>query len=91
MGMFSIGGGKQILKNKGNIRLNIRDPFYIMSFKGMTDLGKGVTYIHNYWDNRRVVLTFTYRFGKANGQQQRRRSSAAEDEQNRVNVGGGQQ
>ena len=90
MGFFSLGGGKQILKNKGTIRINLRDPFYIMSFKGMTDLDKGVLRIHNYWDNRRAVITFTYRFGKANGQQQRRRSSAS-DEQNRVNIGGGQQ
>lgn len=89
MGFFSLGGGKQILKNKGTIRLNLRDPFYVMSFRGTTDLDKGVLRIHNYWDNRRAVITFTYRFGKANGQQPRRRPSV--DEQNRISTGGGQQ
>ncbi|HVX50698.1 MAG TPA: TonB-dependent receptor [Chitinophagaceae bacterium] len=91
MGMFSIGAGKQVLKNKGTIRLNIRDPFYIMRFNGITDMDKFTANIHSVWDNRRLILTFTYRFGKSTGQPQRKKPTAAEEEQNRVNVGGGQQ
>lgn len=91
MGMFSVGGGKKILKDKGSVRLNLRDPFYLMSFRGSTDLNKGYTQIHSYWDNRRAIITFTYRFGKANGQAPRRRTTGADDEKNRVNTGGGQQ
>ncbi|HNP24337.1 MAG TPA: TonB-dependent receptor [Panacibacter sp.] len=91
MGMFSLGGSKKILKEKGAVRINVRDPFYLMSFRGSTDLDKGYTQIHSYWDNRRVILTFTYRFGKTSGQQSRRRSTGAEDEQNRMNLGNGQQ
>jgi outer membrane receptor protein involved in Fe transport len=90
MGMFSVGGGKKILKDKGSIRLNLRDPFYLMSFRGSTDLSKGYTQIHSYWDNRRAIITFTYRFGKANGQATRRRTTGADDEKNRVNTGGQQ-
>ncbi len=86
MGMFSIGGGKQVLKTKGTIKLNIRDPFYLMSFKGTTDLNKGVANIHSKWDNRRAIITFTYRFGKTAGQE-RKRNSAADDEKNRMNTG----
>jgi outer membrane receptor protein involved in Fe transport len=89
-GMFSLGGGKQILKTKGTIKINVRDPLYIMRFNGTTDLNKGVTQIHTAWDNRRLIFTFTYRFGKTSGQQPRRRSSGADDEQNRVNRGGQQ-
>lgn len=84
MGMFALGAGKQILKNKGTIRLNIRDPFYILSFRGYTDLNKSLTNIHAYWDNRRAIFSFTYRFGKTNDQQQRKRGSAADDEKNRI-------
>ena len=91
MGFFSLGGGKQILKSKGTVRINIRDPFYVMRFKGESDLNHGLTQVHSVWDNRRVVFTFTYRFGKANGQQPRKRSTGADDEQNRVKTGGGQQ
>ena len=61
-----------------------------MRFNGSTDLNKGVTQIHTAWDNRRLIFTFTYRFGKTTGQQPRKRSSGADDEQNRVNTGGQQ-
>lgn len=92
MGMFSIGAGKQVLKSKGTIRLNLRDPFYIMRFNGTTDMDGFTARIHNRWDNRRVILTFTYRFGKNISQpQQRKTPTAAEDEQNRVKAGGGNQ
>ncbi|MGI8950947.1 MAG: TonB-dependent receptor domain-containing protein [Chitinophagaceae bacterium] len=90
MGMFSFGGGKKILKDKGSIRINIRDPFYLAHFKGSTDLNQSFTQIKSYWDNRRAIITFNYRFGKTNGQQTHH-NSAAEDEQNRVKVGNNQQ
>lgn len=90
MGMFSLGGGKKILKDKGTIRFNLRDPFYLMSFRGSTDLDKGYTQIHSYWDNRRAIITFTYRFGKANNPAPRRRTTGADDEKSRVNTGGQQ-
>ena len=90
MGFFSMGVTKQVLKNKGSVRLNLRDPFYLMSFKGETDMDKGLTQIHSYWDNRRMIFTFTYRFGKNLEQQQRRRHSGADDEKNRINTGGQQ-
>jgi len=89
-GMFSFGGSKQVLKSKGTIKLNVRDPLYIMRFNGSTDLNKGVTQIHTAWDNRRLIFTFTYRFGKTNGSQPRKRPSSADDEQNRINTGGQQ-
>jgi outer membrane receptor protein involved in Fe transport len=91
MGMFAIGGSKSILKNKGSVKLNVRDPFWLMHFKGTTDLNGFVANINSKWDNRRYIVTFVYRFGKANAQQQRRRTTGAEEEQNRVNTGGGHQ
>ena len=63
------------------------------SFEGLratSNVNNGVTVINNKWDNRRFTLTFTYRFGKTNGQQPRHRNSASEDEQNRVKSGGQQ-
>ena len=91
MGMFSLGGGKQILKNKGTIRLNLRDPFYLLSFRGYTDLNKSLTTVHSYWDNRRAIISFTYRFGGTNDQPQRKRGSAADEEKNRIGGGGNNQ
>ncbi len=89
IGMFSLGGSKSILKNKATVKVNVRDPFYLMHFNGTTDLNGFVADIHSKWDNRRLIFTFVYRFGKTNGQQQQRRKTGAEEEQNRVNTGGG--
>ncbi len=91
LGMFALGGSKSVLKNKGSIKVNVRDPFWLMHFNGTTELNGFIADIKSKWDNRRYILTFVYRFGKANGQQQRRRTTGAEDEQNRVNTGGGRQ
>ena len=89
-GMFSLGGARQIWKGKGSLKLNLRDPFYLMNFTSHTDLDKGLTYSHSVWDNRRIIMTLVYRFGKAAGGQPQRRNSGASDEQSRVG-GSGQQ
>ncbi|RYY38535.1 MAG: TonB-dependent receptor [Chitinophagaceae bacterium] len=91
MGVVSFGVSKSILKNMGSIKLNISDPFYIQRFKGYTRFGNINTDIQSKWDNRRVGLSFSWRFSKGqSAPQQRRRTSSAQDELNRVG-GGGQQ
>lgn len=84
MGVVSFGFGKQLLKNKANLKLNINDPFYIQRAKVIIDYGNIDAVVTNKWDNRRVGLTFTYRFSKGENVQQRRKSSSAQEEQNRV-------
>jgi len=89
MGVFSFGVSKQFWKDKGTVRLNFRDPFYVQQFKGDIRFGKIDTQIRNKWDNRTVAINFMYRFGKPINTQQRKRSGSASEEQNRA--GGGQQ
>ena len=90
MYVFSIGSQKTILKGKGTVRLNIRDPLYLQRYKGKTKYDIVDSRVSNRWDNRQVGVSFTYRFGKNVPQAPvRRRNSASQDEQNRV--GGSQQ
>ncbi|HEX2533062.1 MAG TPA: outer membrane beta-barrel family protein, partial [Chitinophagaceae bacterium] len=85
MGVFSFGLSKQILKNKGSLKLNVNDPFYIQKAKVDIRFNNIDTYVENQWDNRSLRLTFTYRFSKGqNVQPQQRRGSSAQEEQNRV-------
>lgn len=90
MGVFSFGFAKQLLQNKASLKLNVYDPFYIQKAKVDIKLGNIDAYVVNQWDNRRVALTFTYRFSKGQNAapQQRRRTGSSQEEQNRV---GGQQ
>lgn len=88
MYVFSAGAQKQVLKGKGTLRLNLRDPFWIQRYKGNTNYDVVSTSVSNRWDNRQLTASFTYRFGKTNAAgPQRKRNSAALDEQNRVGQG----
>ncbi|MES2646783.1 MAG: outer membrane beta-barrel protein [Bacteroidota bacterium] len=92
MGVINFAFSKQILKNKGSLKLTISDPFWIQRFSGYTRFDNIDAVIKSKWDNRRVGLTFVYRFGKQMQQAPRRRNtSAAAEEQQRVGNGGGQQ
>lgn len=89
-GMFSLGAEKKVLKDRASVRLNLRDPFYLMSYTTTSDLNEGFTRSHYVWDNRRAILTLVCHFGKT-GNSQNQNKSGAGDEQSRVKSGGGQQ
>jgi hypothetical protein len=85
LGMISLGVGKQILKNQGTVRLNLRDPFYTMFYRGTTKFDNIDLKTRFQFDSRTIALAFTYRFGKnQNNVPQRKRTSASQDEQNRA-------
>ncbi|HSK13086.1 MAG TPA: TonB-dependent receptor [Phnomibacter sp.] len=87
MGQISFAGSKNVMKGKGTIRLNVRDPFDLQMFRGSSRYGNVDVRIRNQWDNRTVYASFTYRFGKPiQGPQARRKNSGASDEQNRVKM-----
>lgn len=80
---------KQVLKNKGSIRLSVRDIFAGSVFRGYSRYGDVDATFKNVNDNRAVSIGFTYRFSKgklkANGG---RKSGGAGEEQNRVKSAG---
>ncbi|RZK47257.1 MAG: TonB-dependent receptor, partial [Pedobacter sp.] len=84
MYVLSFGASKQILKNKGSLKLSIIDPFRLQKTDVYIRHSNIDMLVTNRWDNRRVGLTFTYRFSKGQNVQQRRRTTGSQDEQNRV-------
>lgn len=88
MGTVNIGFTKTVLKNKGTLKLVVRDVFYIQQFRGTSKYQNIDVTIHQARDSRVANLSFTYRFGKGKTAAQRKRGGANE-EQNRVNTGGG--
>ncbi len=86
----SAGLSKQVLKQKGTIRLNVRDIFGGSVFRGYSKYGNVDASFRNVNDNsgRAVTLSFSWRFSKGqlkagNG----RRNNSAADEQSRVTGG----
>ncbi|HEY0059263.1 MAG TPA: outer membrane beta-barrel protein [Flavisolibacter sp.] len=88
MGVLSFGAAKQVLKTKGTVKLSVIDPFKLQHTDVYVKHGNIDMLVTNQWDNRRVGLTFTYRFAKGQNVQQRRRSGSAQEEQNRIGAGG---
>lgn len=84
MYMMSFGASKQIMKNKGSLKLSIVDPFLWQKARVTAVHGDIDVLVNNRWDNRRVGLTFTYRFSKGENVQQSRRNGSAQEEANRI-------
>ena len=87
---MSLGLQKQVMKGKGTVRLNVRDPFAWQEFSGLNKYGQVDGNFHFHPDSRQVTATFTWRFGTNGQNNQPRRSSSSQDEQSRVG-GAGQQ
>jgi hypothetical protein len=68
MGAIDIGFSKKIFKNNGSLKLSLQDPFNFCNYKADFNYdylsGKGQ---YN-WDNRSILLNFTYNFGNQNVQ-----------------------
>jgi hypothetical protein len=90
MYFLNLGVQKIVLKGKGTLRMNIRDPFHWQQFNGRTLYSDIDVKVHNKWDNRSITATFSYRFGKTSVAQARRRNSGVTEEQNRAGGGQGQ-
>lgn len=86
-GMLSAGISKQMLKNKGTLRLNIRDIFKTQYFRGESKYSNVDAAFQEHRDSRVVSVGFTYRFSKGKINQRKRSGGSANDEQNRVGAG----
>ena len=90
MGQMNIGVGKQVMKNKGSVKLSVRDLLYTNFPNGEINFSNTEARFSNKRDSRVVNLAFTYRFGKPiKDTQPRRKIGGAAEETNRVNAGNG--
>ncbi|MEJ7821227.1 MAG: TonB-dependent receptor, partial [Chitinophagaceae bacterium] len=65
---------KQVLKNKGTLKLSVSDIFKTQTFSGSVKYQDIDIKIKSINDSRRASLTFTYRFGKPIQNQPRKKS-----------------
>jgi hypothetical protein len=89
MGQTSTAIAKQIMKDKGTLKLGLRDIFYTQQVRGTIDFQQTEATFHNSRDSRQLSLTFTYRFGHAvKGAQNNHHTGGADDESSRIKKGG---
>jgi iron complex outermembrane receptor protein len=79
---------KNILKNKGTVKVNFRDFLNLNQWSGYSRYQNIDVDIHNRWESRQVNISFTYRFSKGQNAEQRR-NGGADEEQSRVKSGKG--
>lgn len=80
LGSVNLGVSKQVMKNKGSLRLNIRDIFWTQQASGGSKFGNIDAQFQQKNDSRFVNLSFTYRFSKGKvGNVQRKRGGASEE------------
>lgn len=84
---WHMGAGvqKKIMKNKGSLKLSIRDAFYTrINYGIIRNLQNGEGKWRNAGDSRVVNLAFSYNFGKATESRKRHDNGGAQSEQDRV-------
>lgn len=84
MSQLNFAISKQVLKNKGTIRLNCRDFLNLQHFSGYSYFQNVDVQLYNRWDNRVFNISFTYRFAKGKAGVAPRKSAGAIDEASRV-------
>lgn len=86
-GQVSVGVSKQVLNNKGSVKLNIRDMFFTQVINGGIRYGNVREQFVQSRDTRVVNIGFTYRFGKVLKESGgRRNGGSASEELQRVNA-----
>jgi hypothetical protein len=89
MGQMTTAISRQIMKEKGSLKLGVRDIFYTQQVKGTIDFQQTQASFHNSRDSRQLSLTFTYRFGKViKDARTNHHSGGADDESSRLKKGG---
>ncbi len=79
---INLGIQKSFLKKKASIKFSINDVFKTNRFDGLEIHDNVNLSVKNYFDSRRVNLSFSYSFGT--NPQKRGKSTASEEEQNRI-------
>jgi iron complex outermembrane receptor protein len=88
-GSMNIGLSKQMMKNKGSLRISVRDVLWTQKVHGESKYSNIDAHFQQFNDSRVINVAFTYRFMKGKVNTPQRKRGGASDEQNRVNTGGG--
>lgn len=82
---LSAGIAKRLMKNRANIRFNVRDMFKSFNASGeVLNIVNARASYQNHFDSQVFTLTFTCNFGKSENIPQRRQTGGAGSEEGRV-------
>lgn len=83
--VMDFGVQKSVFDGKGNLRLNVSDPFYTRRGDGIiNNLSQTNANWNSKFDSRSVSIALSVRFGKPTSSKRKHEGSGSESEQNRV-------
>ncbi len=88
LGALNAGVSKAVLKNKGTVKLGVRDILWTQKGTGTAQYAYIDTKFKQQRDSRQVSLNFTWRFGKGKAAAPKRKIGGADEEKGRVKSGG---
>ncbi len=88
LGSLNAGISKAVLKNKGTVKLGVRDILWTQRGTGTAQYAYIDTKFRQQRDSRQVALNFTWRFGKGKATAPKRKIGGADEEKGRVKSGG---
>ena len=83
------GLSKNVLKNKGTVKMSVADIFWTQKFKGEANFAGQKSIASGGMDSRQFRINFSYRFGSNQVKAARNRNSGLEDEKSRTQSSGG--
>ena len=86
-GSINLGLSKQMMKNKGSLRLSVRDVLWSQKIKGESKYSNIDAHFQQVSETRVVNLSFTYRFMKGKVNTPQRKRGGANEEASRVKSG----
>lgn len=83
-GAIDLGFQAKVLKDKGNLKFSITDPFFTAPWRAENDFAGIKIKGGGYWESRTARINFTYRFGNSQVKTARQRKTGLESENNRI-------
>lgn len=83
-GMMNLGISKQMMKNKGSLRISLRDVLWSQKIKGESRYSNIDAQFQQYRESRVLNVSFTYRFSKGKVNNTQRKRGGASEEASRV-------
>ncbi len=88
-GTMNAGVSKQMLKNKGTLRLSVRDLLWSQRIKGESKYSNIDAKFQQFGESRVINVSFTYRFSKGKVGNVQRKRGGANEEASRIKAGDG--
>ena len=88
--MWGMNAGiqKMLFEERSTLRLNFNDVWNTIGFYGTSDFAGQKLIATAWWEPRRIVLSFNYRFGNNQLKSTRQRRTGIDEESSRASSGG---